>query len=304
MKVPRTFLEFQEMFSDEGACWAHLRRVRWPHGFVCPRCGGHGSHRIRARRLDQCRRCRYQASLTAGTVFHKTRVPLRIWFLGVFFLARHKKGISALQFQRDTGLGSYQTAWTILHKLRSSLRARPESRLKGLVEVDETYLGPRRVRGQRGRGAQGKTTIVAAVEQRQHSAGAARLAVVDDITWPTLGGFIRGVIDDEAIVRTDGYRGYLPLASTGTTHERIVQGTAERSAEILPWAHTVFSNLKTWIRGTFHGVSPKHLQRYLEEFNYRFDRRWRETELFHFVLRRAVGGEPLPYARLTAEVIG
>ena len=210
-------------------------------------------------------------------MFHKTRVPLRIWFLGVFFLARHKKGISALQFQRDTGLGSYQTAWTILHKLRSNLCAHPESRLKGLVEVDETYLGPRRVRGQRGRGAQEKTIIVAAVEQRQHSAGAARLVVVDDITWPTLGGFIRGATDDAAIVRTDGYRAYLPLASTGTTHERIVQGTAERSAEILPWAHTVFSNLKTWIRGTFHGVSRKHLQRYLHEFNYRFDRRWKES---------------------------
>ena len=304
MKIPKTILEFQEMFPDEEACWAHLRRVRWPHGFVCPRCGGRGSHRLRGRRIDQCRRCRYQASPTAGTVFHKTRVPLRIWFLGIFFLARHKKGISALQFQRDTGLGSYQTAWTILHKLRSSLRARSESRLRGLVEVDETYLGPRRVRGPRGRGAQGKTAIVVAVEQRQHSAGAARLAVVDDISWLTLGRFVRGVIDGEATVRTDGYRGYVPLASTGVTHERIVQGTQERSAEILPWAHTVFSNLKTWIRGTFHGVSIKHLQRYLEEFNYRFDRRWKETELFHFVLCRAVGGEPLPYARLTAEVIG
>ena len=165
-------------------------------------------------------------------------------------------------------------------------------------------LGARRVRGPRGRGAHGKTAIVVAVEQRQHSAGAARLAVVDDISWPTLGGFIRGAIDGEATVRTDGYRGYVPLASAGVTHERIVQGTEERSAEILPWAHTVFSNLKTWIRGTFHGVSRKHLQRYLEEFNYRFDRRWNETELFQFVLRRAVCGEPLPYARLTAEVIG
>ncbi len=119
MRFPTTPLEFQTQFPDDDHGWAYLRRVRWPRGFLCPRCGGRGSHFLASRRLEQCRACRYQSSVTAGTVLHGTRVPLRVWFLGVFSLARHKKGISALQFQRDTGVGSYQTAWALLHK-RSS----------------------------------------------------------------------------------------------------------------------------------------------------------------------------------------
>ena len=125
MRFPSTLLEFQTQFPDDDHCWAYLRRARWPRGFLCPRCGGRGSHFLASRRLEQCRACRYQSSVTAGTVFHGTRVSLRVWFLGIFFLARHKKGISALQFQKDTGLGSYQTAWTLLHKLRSGLATLP-----------------------------------------------------------------------------------------------------------------------------------------------------------------------------------
>ncbi len=152
MRFPSTLLEFQTLFPDDAHCWAFLRRARWPDGFVCPRCGGRGSHFLARRRLEQCRACRYQASVTAGTVFHGTRVPLRVWFLGVFFLARHKKGISALQFQRDTGVGSYQTAWALLHKLRSGLTNLPASVFEGDVEADETYIGGYR-EGLNGRGA-------------------------------------------------------------------------------------------------------------------------------------------------------
>ncbi len=141
LRFPRTLLEVQAQFPDEASCWAYLRHARWPQGFRCPRCTGTGSHFLATRRLEQCRTCRYQGSVTAGTVFHGTRAPLRVWFLGVFFLARHKKGISALQFQRDTGVGSYQTAWTLLHKLRSGLGAELSRRLKGAVEADETYIG-------------------------------------------------------------------------------------------------------------------------------------------------------------------
>ena len=125
MQFPRTLVEFQDQFPDEAHCWAYLRRARWPRGFECPRCGGRGSHFLASRRLDQCRTCRYQGSVTAGTVFHGTRASLRVWFLGVFVLARHKKGLSALQFQKDTGLGSYRTVWTLLHKLRWVLQPFP-----------------------------------------------------------------------------------------------------------------------------------------------------------------------------------
>lgn len=307
MAFPKTLLAFQEQFPDEGACWQALRRMRGPHGFRCPRCGHRQSYRLAARRLEQCQRCRYQVSVTAGTIFHKTRVPLRVWFLAIFFVARHKQGISALQLQRDTGLGSYQTAWTMLHKLRSALRHRPAKRLAGLVEADETFVGGYE-RGRRGgRERLHKSLVVAAVERRPHAAGRVRLEVFERLRFAEdICPFVGRVIDARrAIVRTDGYAGYLGLEAAGVRHERRVQGPDRtRSAEILPWVHTVFGNLKTWLRGTFHGVSQKHLQRYLDEFAYRFDRRWHETELFGFVLARATRALPLPYARLTAERTG
>lgn len=144
---PGTIMDLMERFPDEPTCIAFLRKLRWPNGFVCPRCGERESVTIQTRRLEQCRSCRYQASITAGTVLHRTRKPLRLWFLAIFLIGRHKTGISALQLQKDLGLGSYKTAWAWLHKLRSTLAERPESRLRGLVEADETYVGAKNERG-------------------------------------------------------------------------------------------------------------------------------------------------------------
>jgi transposase-like protein len=304
MGFPTTLQEFQATFPDEQACWETLRQARWPEGFVCPRCGHEASSWISTRRLEQCRRCRYQCSVTAGTVFHRTRIPLLTWFWAIFFVGRHKKGISALQLQRDTGVGSYQTAWTLLHKLRSALRHRPESRLAGLVEVDETYVGGRE-RGRRG-GREVLHKSIVAVEQREHTAGRGRLSVVEGIGFEDLGPFVGGVVDaSRTTARTDGLKSYCGLEAMGIRHDRQVQGPDRtHSTKILPWSHTVFGNLKTWLRGTFHGVSRKHLQRYLDEFVYRFDRRWREGELFGFVLNRAAHGDPLPYQQLVAEPVG
>lgn len=305
MSFPSSLIEFQDQFPDEESCWRYLREVRWPDGFECPRCGERGSHFLRARRLEQCRRCRYQASVTAGTVFHRTKKPLRIWFLGVFFLARHKKGISALQFQKDAGIGNYQTAWTMLHKLRSGLGGRTGELLSGLVEADETYVGGPRP-GPRGRAAKNKSIVAVLVEQRAHTAGSVHLDVIPDVSWATLGPFVRGAIEDaHTTVRTDDWCGYWPLSRAGVDHDPVVvQGDPANVAKLLPWAHVVISNLKTWLRGTFHGVSHKYLRRYLVEFAYRFNRRWREGELFPFVLRRAAQAEPVPYHRLKAETVG
>jgi len=304
MGFPSTLQEFQATFPDEQACWEALRRARWPEGFVCPRCGHEASSWISTRRLEQCCRCRYQCSVTAGTVFHRTRVPLLTWFWAIFFVARHKKGISALQLQRDTGFGSYKTAWSMLHRLRSALRHRPEARLAGLVEVDETYVGGHE-RGRRGgREVLHKSIVAVAVEQRPHSAGRARLSVLQGVTFQQdLGPFVQARIDPRrTTVRTDGFPVYLGLSAEGIRHDRKIQGSDRaHSTKILPWSHTIFGNLKTWLRGTFHGVSAKHLPRYLDEFVYRFDRRWREGELFGFVLKRAATGQPLSYHRLVAE---
>ena len=302
MKAPVTLDEFYAMFATEPRCWTYLRRMRWPGGFRCPRCDGRRAHRLRTRGLWQCAACRYQASLTAGTPFHGTRVPLRTWFLAMFFVARHKKGISALQFQRTAGLGSYKTAWTLLHKVRSTLGRNPLFPLTGDVEADETYVGARHVAGPRGRGALGKTPVGIAVENLGEHAGRVRLAVLGGVSSEEVQPFVRGSIDaPEATVRTDGLPSYRGLREAGVRHRARVQGDPRRAAKLLPWVHTVASNLKTWLRGTFHGVSPKHLPRYLDEFSYRFDRRWREGELFAFVLRRVARGSPLPYRQLVAE---
>ena len=259
MRFPRTLVEFQDQFPDDGHCWAYLRRARWPGGFVCPRCGSRGSHFLANRRLEQCRACRYQSSVTAGTVFHGTRVPLRVWFLGVFFLARHKKGISALQFQKDAGLGSYQTAWALLHKLRSGLATLPAALLKGDVEADETYIGGYR-KGWNGRGA-GKAGVAIIVERRGRTAGCARLSVIPRATTAVLTSLIQGAIrPQQATVHTDAWGSYTALSKMGIDHRPRKGGHGRQALDGLPWAHTVFGNLKTWLRGTFHGVSPKHLR--------------------------------------------
>ncbi len=303
MEIPVTLDEFYQMFPNEQRCWRALRRMRWPEGFRCPRCGHGKSHRLSQRALEQCAGCRYQASLTAGTPLHGTRVPLRTWFLAIFFVARHKKGISALQFQRDTGLGSYKTAWTLLHKVRSALGPNPRFRLTGLVELDESFVGPRAVPGPRGRGARDKTPVGIAVENRGDHAGAVRLAALPQVSQKELFPFIRGVIDArEATVRTDGLAIYHALSQHGVRHQACPQHSrSAAAARGLPWCHTVASNLKTWLRGTFHGVSKKHMQRYLDEFVYRFNGRWQEDQLFAFVLCRVALGNPLPYRRLVAE---
>jgi len=303
MEFPSTLLGFQAAFPDEQACWAYLRRQRWPQGFRCPRCDGRRSYRLCGRGLEQCVSCRYQASLTAGTVLHKTRVPLRVWFLAIFFVGRHKQGISALQLQRDAGLGSYRTAWTLLHKVRSALGPDPGRLLRGGVEADETYLGAPHEKGRRGGRAFGRKTLVGAVVERRRR-GQLRLGVLASHTFAQdLGPFVRGAVEARrVVVHTDGLDGYNPLTRVGIRHERHVLGPDRaRSVRLFPWSHAVFSNLKSWLRGTFHGVSRKHLPRYLDEFAYRFNGRWRDQELSELILGQALASPPLPYFRLIAE---
>ena len=303
---PKTLMEFQTRFPDEEACWVYLRKARWPRGFVCPACGHRRSYPIRTRRLEQCRACRRQTSVTAGTVLHGSRVPLRVWFWAFFFLGRHKQGISALQFQQDTGLGSYQTAWSLLHKVRSALTEQDPFRLGGDVEVDETYVGAREKGLHGGRQVGRKAIVVAAVERRGQRAGSLQLAVVKNVSADELGPFVERSVDPAtATIYSDAWRSYAHLPRRGFQHRPETQGRPERRAmDLLPWAHTVFSNLKSWLTGTYHGVSKKHLPRYLLEFVYRFNRRWKQLDLFDFVLTASAQAAPMPYRRLTAEPVG
>ena len=232
MDFPVTLLELTDRFPDDQSCWEYLKRVRWPRGFICPRCKGRRSSFIETRKLWQCSACRHQVSLTAGTVFQGTRTPLRKWFLAIFFMARHKQGISALQLQRDLGLGNYQTAWTMMHKLRSGLAKRPHQLLRGDVEADETYIGGARS-GKRGRGAANKSMVAVAVERvPPNRAGSAYLAVIADGSAEELGATVRGPSRAEpgsSPTATGPTRRSSPAGSSTFPRSRAIQNALARS---------------------------------------------------------------------------
>lgn len=301
-------LEFQERYGSEAACIEALARRRWPQGYVCRRCGGRQSYQLKARpRVFECTGCGHQASVTAGTVFQRTRTPLRKWFLAAWWMARDKRGVSALFLARELEL-RYATAWLMAHKLRHGLsEAVP---LDGLVEVDESYYGGRGKRESRGRGRRNpnKSLLALAVEKRPARrgkgikasgfvAGRARLAVLPAASRVALGGFVREAVRPHSQLLTDGFAGYGNLGQS-YRHQPVVQGKGRNAERLSPIVHVLFSNLKTWLNGTYHGVGAKHLPRYAREWNYRFNRRGRTPDLVDFVLRRAVTRPTITYRQL------
>ncbi|MDP2948925.1 MAG: IS1595 family transposase [Chloroflexota bacterium] len=265
---PRTIMEFQKRFSDEGECLKYLIDSRWPDGFVCPRCTHDAFYWKEGRSLLQCKACGYQASVTAGTAMHRSKQPLTLWFWAAYLVTTHTPGMSALQFKRQVGLSSYQTAFTMLHKLRAALVKKDRDKLHGTVEVDETYIGGKEA-GPGGRGAYGKVIVAGAVEVRGEVAGRLRLRVIPDVTAHTLEGFVKENVEGGVTVKTDAWMGYVGLEKAGYHHYMLMGSKSES----LPHIHRAFSNLKTWLIGTHHGVSEQHLPAYLNEYVFRFNRR-------------------------------
>ena len=289
LPVPTTLPEFTAAFPDEQACVEYLFNVRWPEGFVCPKCGDtHGSV-ITTRALVECRNG-HQTSVTAGTLFHGTRLPLRTWFYGAFLVATLKPGISALQFQGQLGITRYETAYQMLHKLRSALVAPDRDRLRGEVEVDEAYIGGVEP-GRPGRGAVTKSIVMVAVEVIRYPAkgldgspiekmraGRIRMGVVPDLSAETLVPWVVANVEEGSTVLTDGNAAYNGLKALGYEHQRVFASRKRISTgQYLPLVHLIIVNLKTWLRGTFKGaVRSKHRPAYLNEFVFRFNRRfWR-----------------------------
>lgn len=282
LKPPKSLREFTQRFGTESDCEDFLFRVRYPNGFVCPRCGIGRGWSLEGKRLVECSNG-HKVSLTAGTVLHGTRQELRTWFHAVFFVSTLTPGISALQFQRQLGLTRYETAFQMLHKVRSALVAPERELLHREVEVDETFIGGKDP-DQDGRGGD-KVLVVGAIEVRPFSkprtgkrgerAGRLRLDVVADASANSLAGFVEQEVERGAIVHTDGWDGYRRLQRSGYRHRRIVQGKGRKAKPILPHIHRVFSNLKAWLHGTHHGrIEPKYLQTYLNEYTFRFNRRF------------------------------
>ncbi len=305
------FLAFCDKYKDESTCIQALADLKWPDGFTCDKCQGHKAYHLASRpRLYECSACGHQHSVTAGTIFHKTRTNLRIWFMAAYLIGHDKRGVSAMFISREFAI-RYDTAWLICHKLRHALTDdSPDFKLDDFVEVDEAFYGGRKQKGNRGRAqVAGKAMIVAAVEKVSTAgtknkginkqgfiAGGARIAVLANATAEQLGGFIRSNIKPGTLIVSDGFKGYTGLDEY--KHLPIIQGAGENAGVNMPIIHKLFSNIKVWLNGTHHGVSVKHLPRYLREWSYRFNRRGRIGQLDGFLLRRAVGRGTITYEEL------
>lgn len=299
-EYPRTVLELRDQFHDEVACREYLAQLRWPDGFVCPRCQGREAW-VTGRALYHCRCCQYQSSVTAGTLFADTNLPLRLWFEAMWHVTNQKYGASALGLQRILGLGSYHTAWNWLHKLRRAMVRPNRDQLAGVVEADEIYVGGPRA-GKRGRGAAGKSLVEVLVQQTPQGIGRIRLARVPDASAASLEVAIKQAVALGSTVRTDDWKGYGGLPALSYQH-RIVRAEASVGENLLPLANRVASLLKRWLLGTHQGaVRPTHLDYYLDEFTFRFNRRTSRSRglLFYRLVSQAVALDPV----LTRSLIG
>jgi hypothetical protein len=292
---PLTILEFQQRFGTEEACRAYVFASRWPQGFVCPGCGGRDAGGETRRHLWICTACGHQTSVTAGTVMHGTRLPLRTWFWAAYLISTFHPGISAKQLQRQLGIGCHETAWAMLHKLRGAMVAPERELLKAEVEIDEFFLGgyEEGLKGGRQRG--NKTLCGVAIEVRGRGSGRVRLAVLSDASGPTLTKFTMDTTTAGAIVHTDGLQSYRALAKHGYDHRRRSQSDAGPGEQLLPRAHRAISNLKAWMHGTHRGVSPEHLPVYLDEFVFRHNRRSTPMAGFQTLLGLGLAHEPISY---------
>jgi transposase-like protein len=301
---PRSAVEFEERFGSEDACYAYLAQQRWPDGFQCPRCGQGKAWRLTRRRLLECRDCSHQTSVTAGTVFHRTRRPLRLWFRAMLLMTCQHSGVSARNLRRQLGLGSYQTAWLWLHKLRRAMVSPTRQRLSGQVEVDETLVGGPEDR-MAGRKTLRKAGVVAAVEIVGQGSGRLRMGLIENFTSKTLTDFVIANVDQGSLVKTDGWSGYFHLPEYGYRHRsRPIGRDSKKASKHFPRVHRAFSLFKRWLLGTHQGgVQPWRLPAYLDEFVFRYNRRSSRmmTLPFQRLCAIAVATPPLTYRQLVVE---
>ena len=301
---PRSLIEFQQRFPDKAACVEYLFKARWPDGFVCPGCGTGRAWALQTKPWTwECTGCHRQTSVTAGTIMHHSKLPLTIWFWAAYLMATHSNGISALQLQHQLALGSYKTAWLLCAKLRASMVAPERNPLYGLVEVDETEIACRSKNdppaGGGGRSHQGKILVVGAVEVHDGGVGPGRIRLqeVPDYSAASLHPFLATNLAPGATAKTDGWSGY--PGAPGVHHDPHTVGKMAAHI-VLPWTHRVFSNLKTWALGVYHGLRREHLQSYLDEFVFRFNRRHHRHASFRALLGIAAGHAPFTYKMLVS----
>lgn len=306
---PSDILEFSSRFSTEEACFSYLSDIRWPHGFICPHCSNAGGWWLQKQFRFECKACHKQTSPLSGTLMHRSHFPLRLWFWAAYFVSTHTPGMSAVQLQRQLSIKKVDNAWYMLHRLRKGMVRQNREPLSGLVEADETYIGGP-VKNKSGRGvasAKTKTLIAGAVEVKtyeqkgkQHEkAGRLRLAILKNAGEKEIKAFLNTNVAKGSSIKSDGWKGYSSAAMANHKHIRRVQGESANAGKFAPHIHRAFGNLQTWLNGIHHGVDPKYLQYYLDEFVFRYNRRETPMATFRSLLGIiATSSKPLGFQAL------
>lgn len=272
-----SFKEFRTRFSDDRACKNYMFKLRFPKGFICPKCGNQTYSFLKTRGLFQCSQCRRQTSLTSGTVMQKTHLPMTVWFWAIYLISRDKRGISATQLATELSL-SYETAWYLLHRIRKAMSQRDkEYLLSGIVELDDTYFGSTEECGKRGRGTSKAKIVVAVSKDRKGKPQYLKMQAVGNLKGETIGAFAESCITRGSTIQSDAFRSYRKPLGENYTHEYDIFNSDK---DMLRWLHIVVGNLKAFLLGTYHGNCRINLQAFLDEFCYRFNRRWHKDELF------------------------
>ncbi len=291
---------FRAQYGTEAQCAAALLNWRFPRGFVCPNCASTGACALSRRRLMQCNACRHQSSLSAGTIFHSTKLALTLWFEAIYWLTQSKNGVAALELARLLGV-SYNTAWKMKHKLlQVMLERNRERKLAGLIEIDDAYLGGERSGGKRGRGAAHKRPFVAAVRQVEGKPMSLHLRTVSAFSAKAIGKWARASLAPASTVKSDGLACFAAVSDAGCTHQPSIMGDSRRAvkAGAFKWVNTILGNLKNSLHGTYHALSLKHAPRYLAEFEYRFNRRFDLPAMIPRLAYVALRTPPMPYRLL------
>ena len=292
-----SLVDFLTQYGTDEQCRNALFNWRWPNGFVCPECGYTGYCEILSRRVSQCHRCHHQVSVTSGTIFEATKLPLTSWFLGMYLLTQSKNGVSALELMRQLGI-SYNAAWRLKHKLMQVMKERDDQRpLVGIIQLDDVYWGGERHGGKRGRGAPNKIPFVAAVATTEEGHPVAmRLSKVEGFRKEELTNWARKHLQASSIVVSDGLDCFNAVEKAGCGHNVIITGGGPASVtqEALSWVNTMIGNVKNALHGTYHAIGKKHLPRYLAEFSYRFNRRSKLEDMIPRLGYVAVRTPPMP----------
>lgn len=294
MEYPRDQMEFEKIFSNEENCTKYLLEVKWPSGFSCAKCDCK-DHWLLSRKRVKCKQCSTIVTITSKTFFDQSNKPLTIWFRAIWWMIAQKNGVSATGLQAILGIGSYKTAWIWLHKLRTLMVFPNRDKLSGKVEIDETFVGGV-AEGKRGRGSENKSLVVIAIEVLPKGTGRVRLKIIPTAEGKHLLQFIRENVELGACIITDGWSGYAQLERKGYEHIKQRQIIATNNEEMLPNVHRIAALLKRWLLGTHQNyTSHERLQKYLDEFAFRYNRRRSNSRglLFHRIIEQAMSREPI-----------